>query len=147
MALPSMLEPRSRSDDRGATAEGFPAEPIGALIRYAFQFSGEDTDKRIWMPQGREDASSGAHAAEPAHFLVSTNINHLDLATGMSSALGDFEGRWFCRTTALLRGLSNRVLSSAASGSIAQPHAHPGTAGVRGERHEVSGCRAEVVGG
>jgi ATPase subunit of ABC transporter with duplicated ATPase domains len=115
----------------------FPAEPIGALksLAGAFQFSGDDTDKRIRMLSGGEKTRLvlARMLLNPPNFLVLDEpTNHLDLATKemLIDALHDFEGTmvFVSHDREFLRGLSNRVLElGGESGTDAQPHAYPGT--------------------
>ena len=90
---------RSGPDHRGAAAEGLPAEPIGALrnLAGAFQFSGDDIDKRIRVLSGGEKTRlvMARMLLNPPNFLVLDEpTNHLDLATKemLLEALHDFEG-------------------------------------------------------
>jgi len=115
----------------------FPLEPIGALrsLAGAFQFSGDDVDKRIRMLSGGEKTRlvMARMLLNPPNFLVLDEpTNHLDLATKemLLEALHDFEGTmvFVSHDRAFLRGLSNRVLElGGESGTDAQPHAYPGT--------------------
>jgi ATPase subunit of ABC transporter with duplicated ATPase domains len=115
----------------------FPAESIGALrgLAGAFQFSGEDIDKRIRMLSGGEKTRlvMARMLLNPPNFLVLDEpTNHLDLATKemLLEALKDFEGTmlFVSHDRAFLKGLSNRVLElGGESGTDAQPHAYPGT--------------------
>ena len=115
----------------------FPAESIGALksLAGAFQFSGDDIDKRIRMLSGGEKTRlvMARMLLNPPNFLVLDEpTNHLDLATKemLLEALHDFEGTmvFVSHDRAFLRGLSNRVLElGGESGTDAQPHAYPGT--------------------
>jgi len=115
----------------------FPLEPIGALksLAGAFQFSGDDIDKRIRMLSGGEKTRlvMARMLLNPPNFLVLDEpTNHLDLATKemLLEALRDFEGTmlFVSHDRAFLKGLSNRVLElGGESGTEAQPHAYPGT--------------------
>ena len=115
----------------------FPAESIGVLrnLAGAFQFSGDDIDKRIRMLSGGEKTRlvMARMLLNPPNFLVLDEpTNHLDLATKemLVDALHDFEGTmiFVSHDRAFLRGLSNRVLElGGESGTEAQPHAYPGT--------------------
>jgi ATPase subunit of ABC transporter with duplicated ATPase domains len=117
--------------------QDFPLEPIGALrsLAGAFQFSGDDVDKRIRMLSGGEKTRlvMARMLLNPPNFLVLDEpTNHLDLATKemLLEALHDFEGTmvFVSHDRAFLRGLSNRVLElGGESGTDAQPHAYPGT--------------------
>ena len=115
----------------------FPAEPIGALrnLAGAFQFSGDDIDKKIRMLSGGEKTRlvMARMLLNPPNFLVLDEpTNHLDLATKemLLQALHDFEGTmlFVSHDRAFLKGLSNRVLElGGESGTEAQPHVYPGT--------------------
>ena len=115
----------------------FPAEPIGALrsLAGAFQFSGDDIDKKIRMLSGGEKTRlvMARMLLNPPNFLVLDEpTNHLDLATKemLLDALHDFEGTmlFVSHDRAFLKGLSNRVLElGGESGTEAQPHVYPGT--------------------
>ena len=115
----------------------FPVEPIGALrnLAGAFQFSGDDIDKKIRMLSGGEKTRlvMARMLLNPPNFLVLDEpTNHLDLATKemLLEALHDFEGTmlFVSHDRAFLKGLSNRVLElGGESGTEAQPHVYPGT--------------------
>jgi ATPase subunit of ABC transporter with duplicated ATPase domains len=115
----------------------FPNESIGVLrnLAGAFQFSGDDIDKKIRMLSGGEKTRlvMARMLLEPPNFLVLDEpTNHLDLATKemLLDALHDFEGTmlFVSHDRAFLKGLSNRVLElGGESGTDAQPHAYPGT--------------------
>jgi ATPase subunit of ABC transporter with duplicated ATPase domains len=115
----------------------FPHETIGALrsLAGAFQFSGEDTDKKIRALSGGEKTRlvMARMLLNPPNFLVLDEpTNHLDLATKemLLESLGNFEGTmlFVSHDRAFLRGLSNRVLElGGESGTEAQPHAYPGS--------------------
>jgi ATPase subunit of ABC transporter with duplicated ATPase domains len=115
----------------------FPHESIGVLrnLAGAFQFSGDDVDKRIRMLSGGEKTRlvMARMLLNPPNFLVLDEpTNHLDLATKemLLEALHGFEGTmlFVSHDRAFLKGLSNRVLElGGESGTDAQPHAYPGT--------------------
>jgi ATPase subunit of ABC transporter with duplicated ATPase domains len=115
----------------------FPHESIGALrnLAGAFQFSGDEIDKKIRALSGGEKTRlvMARMLLNPPNFLVLDEpTNHLDLATKemLLEALHDFEGTmlFVSHDRAFLRGLSNRVLElGGESGTEAQPHAYPGT--------------------
>jgi len=115
----------------------FPAESIGALrnLAGAFQFSGDEIDKKIRMLSGGEKTRlvMARMLLNPPNFLVLDEpTNHLDLATKemLLEALHDFEGTmiFVSHDRAFLKGLSNRVLElGGESGTEAQPHLYPGT--------------------
>src|SRR5882724_4935886 len=115
----------------------FPHEPIGALrsLAGAFQFSGDDTDKKIRALSGGEKTRLvlARMLLNPPNFLVLDEpTNHLDLATKemLLDSLKDFDGTmlFVSHDRAFLRGLSNRVLElGGESGTDTQPHAYPGS--------------------
>ena len=117
--------------------EDFPHESIGALrnLAGAFQFSGDDVDKKIRSLSGGEKTRLvlARMLLEPPNFLVLDEpTNHLDLATKemLLDALKDFDGTmlFVSHDRAFLRGLSNRVLElGGESGTDAQPHLYPGS--------------------
>jgi ATPase subunit of ABC transporter with duplicated ATPase domains len=117
--------------------EDFPHESIGALrnLAGAFQFSGEDTDKKIRVLSGGEKTRLvlARMLLNPPNFLVLDEpTNHLDLATKemLLEALKDFDGTmvFVSHDRAFLRALSNRVLElGGESGTDAQPHLYPGS--------------------
>jgi ATPase subunit of ABC transporter with duplicated ATPase domains len=115
----------------------FPHEPTGALknLLGAFQFSGEETEKRIRSLSGGEKTRlvMARMLLDPPNFLVLDEpTNHLDLATKemLVTALSDFEGTmiFVSHDRTFLRGLSNRVLElGGESGTETKPHAYPGS--------------------
>src|SRR3954464_4291790 len=115
----------------------FPAESIGALrnLAGAFQFSGDDTDKKIRMLSGGEKTRlvMARMLLNPPNFLVLDEpTNHLDLATKemLLESLHDYEGTmiFVSHDREFLKGLSNRVLElGGESGTEAQPHLYLGT--------------------
>ncbi len=115
----------------------FPDESIGSLrsLAGAFQFSGEDIDKRIRALSGGEKTRlvMARMLLNPPNFLVLDEpTNHLDLATKemLIEALKNFDGTmlFVSHDRSFLRGLSNRVLElGGESGTDAQPHAYPGS--------------------
>jgi ATPase subunit of ABC transporter with duplicated ATPase domains len=115
----------------------FPEESIGALrnLAGAFQFSGEEIDKKIRALSGGEKTRLvlARMLLNPPNFLVLDEpTNHLDLATKemLLGALKDFDGTmlFVSHDRAFLRGLSNRVLElGGESGTDAQPHAYTGS--------------------
>jgi ATPase subunit of ABC transporter with duplicated ATPase domains len=128
--------------DPGLTIEeqlqkDFPQESIGVLrnLAGAFQFSGDDVDKKIRMLSGGEKTRlvMARMLLNPPNFLVLDEpTNHLDLDTKemLLGALHDFEGTmlFVSHDREFLRGLSNRVLElGGESGTESQPHAYPGT--------------------
>ncbi len=115
----------------------FPLESIGVLrnLAGAFQFSGDDVDKKIRALSGGEKTRlvMARMLLDPPNFLVLDEpTNHLDLATKemLLEALRDFEGTmlFVSHDRAFLRGLSNRVLElGGETGTDAQPHLYPGS--------------------
>ena len=115
----------------------FPHESIGVLrsLAGAFQFSGEDTDKRIRMLSGGEKTRlvMARMLLNPPNFLVLDEpTNHLDLETKdmLLESLAGFDGTmlFVSHDRAFLRALSNRVLElGGESGTETTPHAYPGS--------------------
>ena len=115
----------------------FPNESIGALrnLAGAFQFSGDDVDKKIRALSGGEKTRLvlARMLLNPPNFLVLDEpTNHLDLATKemLLEALKDFDGTmlFVSHDRAFLRALSNRVLElGGESGVEAEPHLYPGS--------------------
>jgi ATPase subunit of ABC transporter with duplicated ATPase domains len=131
----------------------FPNESIGALrnLAGAFQFSGDEIDKKIRSLSGGEKTRLvlARMLLNPPNFLVLDEpTNHLDLATKemLLDALKDFDGTmlFVSHDRAFLRGLSNRVLElGGESGTDPQPHAYLGSYVEYVERtgHEAPGVR------
>ncbi|HEX8154094.1 MAG TPA: ABC-F family ATP-binding cassette domain-containing protein [Thermoanaerobaculia bacterium] len=97
----------------------FPLEGIGVLrnLLGAFQFSGDDVEKKIRSLSGGERSRLvlARMLLNPPNFLVLDEpTNHLDLATKemLVDALKDFDGTmlFVSHDRMFLRGLSNRVL-------------------------------------
>jgi ATPase subunit of ABC transporter with duplicated ATPase domains len=115
----------------------FPDESIGSLrsLAGAFQFSGDDVDKKIRALSGGEKTRlvMARMLMNPPNFLVLDEpTNHLDVATKemLIDALKDFDGTmlFVSHDRAFLRGLSNRVLElGGESGTDAEPHLYPGS--------------------
>jgi ATPase subunit of ABC transporter with duplicated ATPase domains len=115
----------------------FPLESTGVLrnLLGAFQFSGDDVEKRIRSLSGGEKTRlvMARMLLDPPNFLVLDEpTNHLDLATKemLVSSLSKFEGTmiFVSHDRTFLRGLSNRVLElGGESGTDAEPHAYPGS--------------------
>jgi len=132
----------------------FPDESIALLrnLAGAFQFSGDDVDKKIRALSGGEKTRLviARMMLNPPNFLVLDEpTNHLDLATKemLLTALEDFEGTmiFVSHDRAFLRTLSNRVLElGGESGTEAQPHLYPGSYIEYVERtgHEAPGVHA-----
>jgi ATPase subunit of ABC transporter with duplicated ATPase domains len=115
----------------------FPHEGIGVLrsLAGAFQFSGDEIDKKIRALSGGEKTRlvMARMLLDPPNFLILDEpTNHLDLATKemLLEALHDFDGTmlFVSHDRAFLRGLSTRVLElGGESGTDRQPHAYPGS--------------------
>jgi ATPase subunit of ABC transporter with duplicated ATPase domains len=115
----------------------FPHESIGALrnLAGAFQFSGDDVDKKIRALSGGEKTRlvMAIMLLNPPNFLVLDEpTNHLDLETKemLIDSLKDFEGTmlFVSHDRAFLRALSNRVVElGGESGVDPQPHLYPGS--------------------
>jgi len=97
----------------------FPLEGVGVLrnLLGAFQFSGDDVEKRIRSLSGGEKSRlvMARMLLDPPNFLVLDEpTNHLDVATKemLIEALKDFEGTmlFVSHDRTFLRGLANRVL-------------------------------------
>ncbi|HEX6161455.1 MAG TPA: ATP-binding cassette domain-containing protein, partial [Thermoanaerobaculia bacterium] len=100
----------------------FPLESVGVLrnLLGAFQFSGDDVDKKIRSLSGGEKSRlvMARMLLDPPNFLILDEpTNHLDLATKemLVEALHDFEGTmiFVSHDRTFLRGLANRVLELA----------------------------------
>jgi len=115
----------------------FPNESIGVLrnLAGAFQFSGDDIDKKIRSLSGGEKTRlvMARMLLNPPNFLVLDEpTNHLDLATKemLIDALSDFEGTmlFVSHDRAFLRALSNRVLElGGETGRERDPHLYLGS--------------------
>jgi ATPase subunit of ABC transporter with duplicated ATPase domains len=115
----------------------FPNESIGVLrnLAGAFQFSGDDIDKKVRSLSGGEKTRlvMARMLLDPPNFLVLDEpTNHLDLFTKemLIDALKDFDGTmlFVSHDRAFLRALSNRVVElGGESGTDAQPHFYPGS--------------------
>jgi ATPase subunit of ABC transporter with duplicated ATPase domains len=97
----------------------FPMEGLGTIrtLLGAFQFSGDDVDKRVRSLSGGEKSRlvMARMLFDPPNFLVLDEpTNHLDLATKemLVDALKDFEGTmlFVSHDRTFLRGLASRVL-------------------------------------
>ncbi len=132
----------------------FPQDGIGALrsLLGAFQFSGDDVDKRIRSLSGGERSrlAMARMLYDPPNFLVLDEpTNHLDLATKemLVEALTGFEGTmlFVSHDRAFLRGLSNRVLElGGESGTDSHAHLYTGSYAeyVARTGHEAPGVHA-----
>jgi ATPase subunit of ABC transporter with duplicated ATPase domains len=115
----------------------FPQDGLGSLrtLAGAFQFSGDDIDKRIRALSGGEKSrlAMARMLYDPPNFLVLDEpTNHLDLATKemLVEALKDFEGTmiFVSHDRTFLRGLGSRVLElGGESGTERDPLAYPGS--------------------
>jgi ATPase subunit of ABC transporter with duplicated ATPase domains len=134
--------------------QDFPHESVGMIrsLLGAFQFSGDEIDKKIRSLSGGEKSRlvMARMLFDPPNFLVLDEpTNHLDLATKdmLVAALKDFEGTmiFVSHDRTFLRGLSNRVLElGGESGTDSHPHAYPGSYIEYVERtgHEAPGVHA-----
>jgi len=117
--------------------QDFPQDGLGALrtLAGAFQFSGDDVDKRIRALSGGEKSrlAMARMLYNPPNFLVLDEpTNHLDVATKemLVDALKDFEGTmiFVSHDRMFLRGLGSRVLElGGASGKDRHPWVYPGS--------------------
>ena len=115
----------------------FPRDGVGMIrsLAGAFQFSGDDVDKKIRSLSGGERSrlAMARLLFDPPNFLVLDEpTNHLDLATKqmLVESLGSFEGTmiFVSHDRAFLRGLGTRVLElGGESGIDAEPHVYPGS--------------------
>ena len=115
----------------------FPQDSIGSLrsLAGAFQFSGDDVEKRIRALSGGEKSrlAMARMLYNPPNFLVLDEpTNHLDLATKqmLVEALHEFEGTmiFVSHDRTFLRGLGSRVLElGGESGTDRIPRVYPGS--------------------
>ena len=115
----------------------FSHESVGVLrnLAGAFQFSGDDIDKKIRALSGGEKTRlvMAIMLLNPPNFLVLDEpTNHLDLATKdmLIDSLRGFQGTllFVSHDRAFLRALSNRVIElGGESGVDAEPHLYPGS--------------------
>jgi ATPase subunit of ABC transporter with duplicated ATPase domains len=115
----------------------FPKDGLGSLrtLAGAFQFSGDDVDKKIRALSGGEKSrlAMARMLYNPPNFLVLDEpTNHLDLATKemLVEALKDFEGTmiFVSHDRMFLRGLGSRVLElGGESGTDREPRVYPGS--------------------
>ncbi|MGA2712383.1 MAG: ABC-F family ATP-binding cassette domain-containing protein [Bryobacteraceae bacterium] len=115
----------------------FPQDGLGSLrsLAGAFQFSGDDVDKKIRSLSGGEKSrlAMARLLYNPPNFLVLDEpTNHLDLATKemLIEKLKDFEGTmiFVSHDRVFLRGLGSRVLElGGESGTERQPRIYPGS--------------------
>lgn len=113
----------------------FPMETQGTLRKLlgAFQFPGDDVDKKIAALSGGEKTRLviARMLLVPPNFLVLDEpTNHLDLDTKemLIKALADFDGAmlFVSHDREFLRGLSNRVLDLRPDDGTGRPHAYTG---------------------
>jgi ATPase subunit of ABC transporter with duplicated ATPase domains len=115
----------------------FPQDSLGSLrtLAGAFQFSGDDVDKKIRALSGGEKSRLviALMLYNPPNFLVLDEpTNHLDLATKemLVEALKEFEGTmiFVSHDRMFLRGLGSRVLELGGdSGTDRRPQVYPGS--------------------
>jgi ATPase subunit of ABC transporter with duplicated ATPase domains len=115
----------------------FPQDGFGSLRKLAgaFQFSGDDVDKKIRALSGGEKSrlAIARMLYYPPNFLVLDEpTNHLDLATKemLAEALGQFEGTmvFVSHDRTFLRALGSRVLElGGESGTDRNPLLYPGS--------------------
>jgi ATPase subunit of ABC transporter with duplicated ATPase domains len=117
--------------------QDFPQDGMGSLrtLAGAFQFSGDDVDKKIRALSGGEKSrlAMARMLYNPPNFLVLDEpTNHLDLATKemLVEALKGFEGTmiFVSHDRMFLRGLGSRVLElGGESGTERDPLVYPGS--------------------
>ena len=114
----------------------FPSDSLGSLrsLAGAFQFSGDDVDKKIRALSGGEKSrlAMARMLYNPPNFLVLDEpTNHLDLATKemLVEALKEFEGTmiFVSHDRMFLRGLGSRVLELGGETGTGAPLVYPGT--------------------
>jgi ATPase subunit of ABC transporter with duplicated ATPase domains len=115
----------------------FPHDGLGVLrtLAGAFQFSGDDVDKKTRALSGGEKSrlAMARMLYDPPNFLVLDEpTNHLDLATKemLVEALKEFEGTmiFVSHDRMFLRGLGSRVLElGGESGTSRDPFVYPGS--------------------
>jgi ATPase subunit of ABC transporter with duplicated ATPase domains len=115
----------------------FPQDGLGSLrsLAGAFQFSGDDVDKKIRSLSGGEKSrlAMARMLYNPPNFLVLDEpTNHLDLATKemLVEKLKDFEGTmiFVSHDRVFLRGLGSRVLElGGETGMERNPRVYPGS--------------------
>jgi ATPase subunit of ABC transporter with duplicated ATPase domains len=130
-----LLDPQLTIEEQ--LQKDFPLESIGVLrnLAGAFQFSGDEIDKKIRSLSGGEKTRlvMARMLLDPPNFLVLDEpTNHLDLETKemLLGSLSAFEGTmmFVSHDRAFLRGLSNRVLElGGESGTDPQPQVYPGS--------------------
>ena len=132
----------------------FPHENLGSIrsLAGAFQFSGDDVDKRIRSLSGGEKSrlAMARMLYDPPNFLVLDEpTNHLDIATKemLVEALSGFEGTmiFVSHDRTFLRGLGSRVLElQGGDGGDRTPHIYPGSyiEYVQASGHEAPGIHS-----
>jgi len=117
--------------------QAYPMEGLGVVrnLLGAFQFQGDDVDKRVRALSGGEKSRlvMALMLFDPPNFLVLDEpTNHLDLATKemLIEALKDFEGTmlFVSHDRTFLRGLASRVLELGGEehqGPVAYPGSYP----------------------
>ena len=130
-----VLDPESTIIDQ--LQRDFPQDGLGSLrsLAGAFQFSGDDTGKKIRSLSGGEKSrlAMARMLFDPPNFLVLDEpTNHLDLATKemLVDALKQFEGTmlFVSHDRTFLRGLGSRVLELGGdSGADREPLVYPGS--------------------
>jgi len=114
----------------------FPHDGIGPLrtLAGAFQFSGDDSEKKIRSLSGGEKSrlAMARMLYNPPNFLVLDEpTNHLDLATKemLVEALREFEGTmiFVSHDRTFLRGLASRVLELGGETGSGEPRVYPGS--------------------
>jgi ATPase subunit of ABC transporter with duplicated ATPase domains len=114
----------------------FPQDTIGSLrtLAGAFQFSGDDVEKKIRSLSGGEKSrlAMARMLYDPPNFLVLDEpTNHLDLATKemLVDALKNFEGTmlFVSHDRTFLRGLASRVLELGGDTGAGKPVVYPGS--------------------
>jgi ATPase subunit of ABC transporter with duplicated ATPase domains len=115
----------------------FPQDGLGSLrsLAGAFQFSGDDVDKKIRALSGGEKSrlAMARMLYNPPNFLVLDEpTNHLDLATKemLVEKLKNFEGTmiFVSHDRVFLRGLGSRVLElGGETGTERNPRVYPGS--------------------
>ncbi len=117
--------------------QDFPQDGVGSLrsLAGAFQFSGDDVEKKIRTLSGGEKSrlAMARMLYDPPNFLVLDEpTNHLDMATKemLIDSLQSFEGTmiFVSHDRAFLRGLGSRVLElGGETGMDREPLIYPGT--------------------
>jgi len=115
--------------------QDFPHDSIGSIrsLAGAFQFSGDDVDKKIRSLSGGEKSrlAMARMLYDPPNFLVLDEpTNHLDMATKemLVEALKNFEGTmlFVSHDRTFLRGLASRVLELGGDSGGSAPLLYPG---------------------